>query len=189
MRQVTMTVDMGRDLKRSASKAKRHTHLVKSLGLHEILVAYALSILLPQTALFRSPSRPVIRQLGLVEQLPQPRRVLLVGKGEHGGLILEVVQSDEDGVRCARGLCACACACACQDVSCCGRCRVVVGCWVVRDCSPPVWGVSATVVRSGTALGVVATVDLDANGREWSVRVGCRSRKTREMNMGGGLEA
>ena len=61
MRQVTMTVDMGRDLKRSASKAKRHTHLVKSLGLHEILVAYALSILLPQTALFRFPSRPVIR--------------------------------------------------------------------------------------------------------------------------------
>jgi hypothetical protein len=140
----------------------------QSLSIHEILVPYALPILLPQTALFRFPTRPVIRQLGLVEQLPQPRRILLVDKGEHGGLVLEVVQSDEDGVRGAGG----PRACICKDVSC-------VIFWVgwgvcARGCSPPVWGVQVAVVRSGT-VSEVAPLDLDANKREWRVRVGCRS--------------
>ena len=89
-------------------QAQRHVPC-QSLGLHEILVAYALAILLPQTTLFRFPTRPVIRQLGLVEQLPQPWRILLVGESEHGGLVLEVVQSGEDGVRGAGGPRACAC--------------------------------------------------------------------------------
>ncbi len=62
------------------------------------MVPYTLSILHPQTALFRFSTRPVIRQLGLVEQLPQPGRVLLIGKREDGWLVLEVVHSDEDGV-------------------------------------------------------------------------------------------
>ena len=69
-----------------------------SLRLHKILVPYTLSILLPQTALFRFSTRAVIRQLGLVEQRPQPGRVLLIGKGEDGWLVLEVVHSGEDGV-------------------------------------------------------------------------------------------
>ena len=70
----------------------------RSLRLHEILVPYALSVLLPQTPLFRLSTRSVIRQLGRVEQRPQPGRVLLVRKREDGRLVLEVVQSDEDGV-------------------------------------------------------------------------------------------
>ena len=74
------------------------TSLSTSLCLHKILVSYTLSILLPQTALFPFSSRAVIRQLRLVKQLPQPGRVLLVRKSEDGWLVLEVVQSDEDGV-------------------------------------------------------------------------------------------
>jgi hypothetical protein len=62
------------------------------------LVPYTLSILLPQTALFRFSTGAVIRQLRLVEQFPQPGRVLLIGKSEDRWLVLEVVHSDEDGV-------------------------------------------------------------------------------------------
>ena len=115
MRQMTMTINWGatNEPKTKCFKVQRHAPC-PSLGLHKILVPYALPILLPQTALFRFPTRPVIRQLGLVEQLPQPRRILLVGKGEHGGLVLEVVQSSEDGVRGAGG----PRAWTCQDVSC-----------------------------------------------------------------------
>lgn len=79
-----------------------------SLALHKILVPYSLSILLPQTALFRFPTGPVIRQLGLVEQLPQPGRVLLVGKSEDRRLVLEVVQTDEYGIWRTGGPRACA---------------------------------------------------------------------------------
>jgi len=40
------------------------------LSLHEILVSYALSVLLPQAAFFCYSSRPVVWQLRLVKQLP-----------------------------------------------------------------------------------------------------------------------
>ena len=73
-------------------------NLKTSLCLHKILVPYTLSILFPQTTLFRFSTRAVIRQLGLVEQLPQPGRVLFIGKREDGWLVLEVVHSDEDRV-------------------------------------------------------------------------------------------
>src|SRR5260221_554850 len=80
MRQMTMTINWGatNEPKTKCFQVQRHAPC-QSLGLHKILVPYALPILLPLTALFRFPTRSVIQQLGLVEQLPQPRRILLVG--------------------------------------------------------------------------------------------------------------
>src|SRR5712671_4447347 len=94
MSKKTITTEIRRD-----HPPKSRFSIPSSLGLHEILVANPLSVLLPQTPLFRFPTGPVIRQLGLVEQFPQPGRILLVGKSDDGGLVLEVVQSDEGGIR------------------------------------------------------------------------------------------
>ena len=172
MSKKTITTEIRRD-----HPPKSRFSIPSSLGLHEILVANPLSVLLPQTPLFRFPTGPVIRQLGLVEQIPQPGRILLVGKSDDGGLVLEVVQSDEGGIRGTGGPRACA------------RYAVVSRAFFRREgkgsyarfCSPPVGGDPVTVVvGSGTALRA-GDVDLDAYRRTWRVRAGCR--RTRETNM------
>jgi hypothetical protein len=170
MSKKTITTEIRRD-----HPPKSRFSIPSSLGLHEILVANPLSVLLPQTPLFRFPTGPVIRQLGLVEQFPQPGRILLVGKSEDGGLVLEVVQSDEGGILGTGGPRACA---RYAVVSC---AIFFVGKPYANFCSPPVGGDPVTVVvGSGTALRA-GDVDLDAYKRTWRVRAGCR--RTREMNM------